>query len=167
MEEIIRVGVLTVSDRCARREREDASGPAVQAALPTDQYVIALYAVVADDKKTIQETLRRWADEYDCHVILTTGGTGLAPRDVTPEATERVLDKSAGNIAAYLAMEGMKKLPQAALSRAAAGIRGKTLIVNLPGSPAAASEYTKLLCNLLPHAVAVIRDEAVTHPTES
>jgi molybdenum cofactor synthesis domain-containing protein len=161
---MIRVGVLTVSDRCARREREDESGPAIQAALPADRYVIALYAVVPDDKKMIQETLRRWSDEYDCDVILTTGGTGLAPRDFTPEATERILHRSAPNIALYLALEGMKKLPQAALSRAVAGVRGNTLIVNLPGSPAAASEYAKLLDNLLPHAVAVIRDPTPVHP---
>jgi len=165
MEGLIRVGILTVSDRCARREREDLSGPAIQAELPVDRFVVALYAVVADDRKGIQETLKRWADEYDCHVILTTGGTGLAQRDITPEATEKVLDRPIPQIAAYLQSEGVKKLPQAALSRAISGVRGKTLIVNLPGSPTAAVEYTQLLSVLLPHAVAVIREDAPTHPT--
>ena len=164
MADMIRVGVLTISDRCSRRERDDASGPAIQSALPDDRYVVALYAVIPDDKKSIQETLRRWADEYSCDVILTTGGTGLSPHDHTPEATEKVIDRPVPGISLYLITEGIKTLPAAALSRGIAGMRGKTLIVNLPGSPGAASDYTRLLCNLLPHAVSVIRGEDAPHP---
>ena len=88
-ETVIRVGVLTVSDRCSRGEQEDLSGPAIQGGLPAEQFVVALQAIVPDDKKIIGETLRRWCDEYECDVILTTGGTGFSPRDVTPEATEK------------------------------------------------------------------------------
>jgi molybdopterin adenylyltransferase len=165
--EPIRVGVLTVSDRCSRGEREDLSGPAVKAALPGGMFVVALEAVVPDDKKTIAETLRRWCDEYDCAVILTTGGTGFSPRDVTPEATEKVLERHAPNISQFLLWEGLKQTPFAALSRGVAGIRGATLIVNLPGSPAGASDGTNSLVPLLPHAVDVLRVREIGHPTEA
>ena len=89
MGDVIRVGVLTVSDRCSRGEQEDQSGSAIQNALPAAGFVTALYAVVPDDKKVISDTLKRWCDEYSCDVILTTGGTGFSPRDVTPEAPKR------------------------------------------------------------------------------
>lgn len=161
---MIRVGVLTISDRCSRGEREDESGPAIQAALPTDQYVVALQAVVPDDKKTISETLRRWCDEYACDIVLTTGGTGLSPRDVTPEATQKVLERDAPNIMAFLLQKGLKQTPFAALSRGVAGTRGTTLIVNLPGSPSGARDNTLSLLPLLPHAVDVLKAQETGHP---
>ena len=166
MGELIRVGVLTVSDRCSRGEREDLSGPAVKSSLPGETFVVALEAVVPDDKKIIGDTLRRWCDDYGCDVILTTGGTGFSPRDVTPEATAKVLDREAPNISQFLLFESLKQTPFAALSRGAAGVRGATLIVNLPGSPSGAKDNTASLVPLLPHAVDVLRVRETGHPTE-
>ena len=165
MGELIRVGVLTVSDRCSRGEREDLSGPAIKDSLPGETFVVALEAVVPDDKRVIGDTLRRWCDEYGCDVILTTGGTGFSPRDVTPEATEKILDRAAPNVTQYLLWESLKQTPFAALSRGVAGIRGVTLIVNLPGSPSGARDNTRSLLPLLPHAVDVLRVRETEHPT--
>lgn len=161
---VIRIGVLTISDRCSAGEREDLSGPAIKANLPADQCVVVLEAIVPDEKKTIAETLRRWCDEYECDVILTTGGTGFSPRDVTPEATQKVLERDAPNLSQFLLWESLKQTPFAALSRGAAGIRGATLIVNLPGSPSGAGDNTASLAPLLPHAVDVLRVRETGHP---
>lgn len=166
MGELVRVGVLTISDRCSRGEREDLSGPAIKANLSRETFVVALEAVVPDDKKVIGDTLRRWCDEYGCDVILTTGGTGFSPRDVTPEATAKVLERDAPNISQFLLFESLKQTPFAALSRGVAGVRGATLIVNLPGSPVGAGENTDSLSPLLPHAVDVLRARETGHPTE-
>lgn len=161
----IRVGVLTVSDRGASGDREDLSGPAIQAELPEADFTVILYAVVPDDKKAITETLKRWCDQFDCDVILTTGGTGFSPRDLTPEATHKVIDRDAPNISQYLLLKGVEANPAAALSRGTAGVRGSTLIVNLPGKPAAARECTQWLKPLLPHAVDVLRNRETDHPS--
>jgi molybdopterin adenylyltransferase len=163
-ERPIRVGVLTISDRCDRGEQQDKSGPAIQAELAESEYVVALYAVTPDERKVISDTLKRWCDRFEVDVILTTGGTGFSPRDVTPEATRRVLERDAPNISQYLLAKGIKVSPTAALSRAVAGIRKQTLIVNLPGSPAGARQCTQWLKPLLPHAVAVLRGVARDHP---
>ena len=135
---MIRVGVLTISDRASRGEFVDRSGPAIAEALlaiSDSQFAVALTACIADDVKLISHTLKRWADDELCDCILTTGGTGLAERDVTPEATEKVLDQTLPYVAMHLALEGVKTVPTAVLSRGIAGARGRTLIVNLPGSP--------------------------------
>ncbi len=164
MAEVIRVGVLTVSDRCFGGEQQDLSGPAIQQALPADQFVVALQGVVPDDKRVIADTLRRWCDDYQCDVILTTGGTGFSPRDVTPEATRKIIQREALNLSQYVLWEGLKHTPFAALSRGIAGMRGATLIVNLPGSPQGAREGAECLVLLLPHAVDVALRRETSHP---
>ena len=162
----VRVGVLTVSDRCSRDEVRDESGPAVIEALGSPDFIVGYSAVVPDNRKSIATTLKRWVDDFDCDVVLTTGGTGFSPRDVTPEATSSVFDREAVNLAVYLLNESAKITVFAALSRGVAGIRKQSLIVNLPGSPKGARELTEILRPLLPHAVSILRDTTDQHLTE-
>lgn len=162
----VRVGVLTISDRCAAGTMTDLSGPAITNALPPDGFQLVLTAIVPDSRKSITETLRRWCDEFHCDVVLTTGGTGFSPRDVTPEATRRVLERTADNLAQLLLLKGIQKTPFAALSRGVCGTRGRTLIVNLPGSPGGAQDGVETLLPLLPHLVEVLRGHATEHPTD-
>ena len=165
MVDKIRVGVLTVSDRCSSGEQEDVSGKDVQNALPAETYIIALYAVVADDKKIITDTLKRWVDVYECDLILTTGGTGFSKRDVTPEATLRVIERTAPGLVQLLLAKGIKNHPFAALSRPVAGIRGETIIINLPGSPSGAKDGVKALLPVIPHAISILKGDAPTDHT--
>jgi molybdenum cofactor synthesis domain-containing protein len=166
---IVRVGILTISDRASHGEMEDLSGPAIQKALTKSKFIVAVYACISDDRKQITRTLRRWSDEDLCDCILTTGGTGLSDRDVTPEATIRALDRVLPHLATQIAMQGVKTVPTAVLSRGLAGARGRTLIVNLPGSPDGAAAGARLLTAVMPHAVAVLRGEgrAEIDPEES
>ena len=159
---MIHVGIMTVSDRCFRGEREDQSGPQLVALLPQDEYRVFLRVMVPDDEGEIAEQLEAMCDA-GCDVVLTTGGTGFSPRDVTPEATVSILDRNAPGIAELLRAEGMRRMPLAALSRGIAGIHGRTLIVNLPGSPGAVREGMETLMPLLPHAVALLRGESGGH----
>jgi len=154
------VGILTVSDSSARGEREDTSGPAIRAAVTRIGGEVQISAIVPDERDRIAATLMQWADERQLDVILTTGGTGLSPRDWTPEATLDVLERQAPAIPQALLMMSLQKSPHAMLSRAVAGIRGRTLIINLPGSPKAVTECMELLAPVLPHAVEVLRGEA-------
>jgi molybdopterin adenylyltransferase len=151
----VRIGVLTVSDRVSRGAMEDLGGPAIGAMLGSDEFEISRTGVVPDEADVIADTLVAWADG-GLDVILTTGGTGLGPRDVTPDATERVTDRSVPGIAEALRSEGQKHTAHAILSRGMAGVRGETLIVNLPGSPGGAREGAELLRAVLPHAVAIL-----------
>lgn len=155
---MIRFGILTVSDRSARGEREDLAGPTLKALLEESGYSSRLTAIVADEKNTIAHTLIEWSDVHSLDVILTTGGTGFAPRDVTPEATLSVIQKNAPGIAEAARAYSLKITPHAMLSRNVAGIRGKTLIINLPGSPKAAREILEYLLPIIPHAVSLLSE---------
>jgi molybdopterin adenylyltransferase len=143
--------VVTVSDSCARGEREDKSGPAVAQLLEQLKFSVVAREVVSDDSIKIQSLLIRLAQ--DVRLIVTTGGTGIAPRDVTPEATKAVCDRLVEGVSERMRAEGVKKTPFAALSRALCGVRGQALILNLPGSPAGAAESLGAVANLLPHAI--------------
>jgi molybdopterin adenylyltransferase len=152
----MRVAVLTVSDRAARRERPDASGPAVRERLERAAYRVVEMAVVPDEVPEIETVLRRWADGGEIDVVLTTGGTGIAERDRTPEATLAVCDRTVPGIGEAMRHAGLAKTPHAMLSRGVAGVRGQTLIVNLPGSPRAAVESLEAVLPALPHSVELL-----------
>jgi len=151
----IDVGVLTVSDKGSRGEREDLSGATIEKTI-SNIAVVVERAIVPDEFDAIAEELRRMADKLNVNLILTTGGTGFAPRDVTPEATLCVLDKLAPGIPEAMRAVGLAKTPHAMLSRAIAGTRGHTLIVNLPGGPKAVQECLEVLMPALPHAIAIL-----------
>lgn len=151
------VAVLTLSDKGSRGERADTSGPAIEELLGPLGATVRRRAVLPDDVERIAQTLREWADAGDLDLIVTTGGTGLAPRDVTPEATLQVLDRPAPGLAEAMRAEGLRHTPMAMLSRAVAGARGRTLIVNLPGSEKGVRESLTVLLPVLPHAVATLR----------
>jgi molybdopterin adenylyltransferase len=143
--------VVTVSDSCARGEREDRSGPGVAQLLQTLHFSVAMREVVPDDSIPIQNLLIRLAREV--RLVVTTGGTGIAARDVTPEATVAVCDRLLDGVAERMRSEGMKKTPFAALSRGVCGVRGRALILNLPGSPVGAMESLEAVAGLIPHAL--------------
>ncbi len=156
---MIRVGVLTVSDRSARGERPDLSGPALVEALSGQGWEVARTAVVPDEQSAIRQVLLDWCDKHNLHLIVTTGGTGFAPRDVTPEATAAVIQREAPGLAEAMRVDSLKVTPHAMLSRAVAGIRGRTLILNLPGSPKAALENLRTVLPVLPHAFELLWED--------
>ncbi len=163
----MRVAVLTVSDRAFRREREDRGGPAVEAAvrrlIPGAEVVET--TVIPDDEALIARNLARLADSAAADLVLTTGGTGLSPRDVTPQGTRAVLDYEVPGIAEAMRAATRAAVPSAILSRQTAGVRGRTLVVNLPGSPQGAVECLEAIASVLSHAIATLRGEAGdTHP---
>jgi len=152
----MRVCVLTLSDSVASGKYEDRSGPAVIARCRELGWQIVSACVLGDDRAAIEAFLTSTADSNDTDLILTTGGTGVGPRDVTPEATLAISEKLIPGFAEHMRAEGKKQTPRAILSRAAAAIRGTTMILNLPGSPRGAVESLNAVADLLPHAVAVI-----------
>ena len=149
---MIKVAILTVSDSCAQQKREDVSGQTIKEVLPSDKFEICGYKVVADEQNDIENELIRFADELSADIVLTTGGTGLGPRDVTPEATTAVCQKMVPGLAEAMRLEGLKKTRNAMLSRAVVGVRGNVLIINLPGSPRAVRESLESVLDVLPHA---------------
>jgi molybdopterin adenylyltransferase len=156
---MITVGILTVSDSCAQGRRQDASGPAIREALLMAGYVIGDERIVPDDRNAIVWELTRLTEEGGHEIVFTTGGTGLGPRDVTPEATASVCDRLVPGLGELMRAQGLKKTLSAVLSRGIAGIRGKTLIVNLPGSPKAVRESLEAILDVLPHAIEMMRGD--------
>jgi molybdopterin adenylyltransferase len=154
---MFRVGLLTCSDKGARGERLDTSADAVRNILPGDSYLIERYAVVPDEPEAIVAQLVDWCDREGLDLILTSGGTGLTPRDVAPESTLAVLEREIPGLAEAMRAASLAKTPHAMLSRGVAGMRGKTLIINLPGSPKAVRENLEVVLPALPHALEKIQ----------
>jgi len=159
MRGAIRVGILTVSDGVAWGERQDESGPAVEEWAAERGHVVVQKAIVADDAGSIASVLLEWTDARECDVILTVGGTGFTARDVTPEGTLQVVERQAPGIAEALRTGGARQTPYAWLSRGVAGLRGSTLIINLPGSVTGTRDGLSILDPLIGHAVQLLRGE--------
>lgn len=162
---MINLGILTISDKGWRGERADKSGQAVKESLSRLNPSLLKYEVVPDEAGVIAAKLTEWADEGSLDIILTTGGTGLAKRDVTPEATLSILDKTVPGLAEAIRAQTAAVTPFAILSRAVAGIRKKCLIINLPGSPQAVIECLEVILPVIPHALEIIRGEVTEHIT--
>ncbi|MGE0228602.1 MAG: molybdenum cofactor biosynthesis protein B [Dehalococcoidia bacterium] len=163
MEYVVRAAVLTVSDAGSRGERVDTAGPALVRMLSDAGFAVAETAMCPDEPEQISAFLRRWADDDDYAIILTAGGTGLSPRDRTPEATADVLDFRVDGMAESMRAAGLASTPRAMLSRGLAGVRGRTLIVNLPGSERGATENLATILPVLRHATDLLRGDAA-HP---
>ncbi|HVP91201.1 MAG TPA: MogA/MoaB family molybdenum cofactor biosynthesis protein [Terriglobales bacterium] len=155
----MKIGILTVSDKGARGEREDRSGPAIREMMEAAGAEVGGTRIVPDEPELIKAALVEWS-EAGLDLILTTGGTGFSPRDRTPEATRAVIEREAPGIAEAMRHAGMQKTPTAMLSRAVAGIRGATLIVNLPGSERSVRESLEAIMDALPHGIEVLKGEA-------
>jgi molybdopterin adenylyltransferase len=154
----IRIAILTVSDRSFRGERIDASGPSLRKECENLNWSVIAMKIVPDDNIKIQETLRNWCDHEICDLILTTGGTGFSPRDVTPEATIAIIQRNAPGLAEAMRAESKIFSPHAILSRGVVGIRGRTIIVNLPGSPTGAVENFLVITPVIPHAIELLHE---------
>lgn len=150
---MIKAAILTISDSCSIGKREDISGHTIEEILTRHNFQIRKKRVVPDSHEAIVKELKFFSDKTDADVVFTTGGTGLGPRDVTPEATKMVCKRMVPGLAEIMRFESLKKTPNATLSRSVAGIRNKTLIINLPGSPKAVKECLEIILPVLPHAV--------------
>lgn len=158
------IGVLTISDGAARGEREDLSGACIrELVMQLPAATIAASKIIPDEQEQIATTLREWSDQLCLNLILTTGGTGLAPRDVTPEGTLSIIEREAPGIAEALRAISLKYTPMAMLSRGVAGVRKKTLIINLPGSPKAVKECLDYALPVLPHAINLLTEGPKEH----
>ncbi len=147
------LGILTCSDMGSSGERLDTTGPAIKKALEPLGFDITCYEIIEDDQEKIMDKLKIWSDSKDVDLIITTGGTGLGPRDVTPEATRSVVDRLSPGLDEAMRRHGEKNTPFAVLSRGVSGIRGNCLIINLPGNPKAIKDSVEVLSNILPHAM--------------
>lgn len=155
----IRAAIITLSDKCSKGEREDESGQEVRRLIEGLGAVIGYYEILPDEKQRIREVLKHLSDSGEIDLIVTNGGTGVAPRDVTPEATREVIERELPGMAEAMRAESLKTTPLAMISRAIVGIRGQTLIVNLPGSPRAVRENLAVLLPALPHAIEKIKGD--------
>jgi len=150
-------GILTISDKGARGERQDTSGQNLKAIMASQGFDVKWYDIVPDEERTIEKTLVKWIDELHVDLVITTGGTGVAPSDVTPEATRRIIDREIPGIAEAMRLASLKKTPNAILSRGIAGIRKESLVINLPGSKKAAAENIEAVLAAIPHALDKIK----------
>lgn len=162
-----RAAIVTISDSVAQGSRQDVSGPAVRGILEESGWTVNSTEILPDDFNLIRERLGALAENTDIDAVFTSGGTGLGPRDRTPEATTSVMERSLPGLAELMRREGLKKTPRAALSRAVAGVKGKAVLVNLPGSPEGAEDSVKAILPILSHAVDVVRGEIGHPPAES
>ena len=159
----IGVGIVTISDSASRGERDDLSGPAIRDNLHRFGGTLRHREIIPDEQEIISQTLIHLVDDLHLDLVLTTGGTGLSPRDRTPQATQTILDYEVPGLAEAMRAESAKKAPMAYLSRAVAGVRQESLIVNLPGSPKACVEIIEVLASLLPHAIQILRGDVSEH----
>ena len=157
---MIKVGILTISDKGSRGEREDLSGKVIEEVVKKINGEVKYYQIIPDEKDIIQEELIKAVDKLHLDLILTTGGTGLAKRDVTPDATLEVIEKEVSGISEIIRSESFKKTNRAILSRGVAGIRKKSLIINLPGSPKGVRESLEIVLEALPHGIEILKGQA-------
>ncbi|MGD9393997.1 MAG: MogA/MoaB family molybdenum cofactor biosynthesis protein [Dehalococcoidia bacterium] len=160
---MFKLGIITISDKASSGKRPDRSGPLIRERFASTDSELVRYEVIPDEKELIAKKLAQWADEGNMDIILTTGGTGLAPRDVTPEATLSIVDKEVPGLAEMMRVKSFTITPNAMLGRAVAGTRKECLIINLPGSPKAVAECLEVIMPVLPHAVDVIKDRVPEH----
>src|SRR5689334_7940846 len=161
---MITIGVLTISDSASMGQREDLSGATIRSLVEQlPDVLVSSEAIIADEQNLITALLHEWSDELQLNLILTTGGTGLAPRDITPEATKAAIEREAPGIAEALRAISLHYTPMAMLSRGIAGVRGRTLIINLPGSPKAVKECLEYVLPVLPHAINLLTEGPKEH----
>jgi molybdenum cofactor synthesis domain-containing protein len=162
---VYRLAILTVSTSGSQGQREDTGSAAIKEVLTAPEYDVVRYEIVSDEKEIIAERMAEWADSPDVDLVVSTGGTGLGPRDVTPEACLSILDKEVPGLAEAMRAETLKFTPMAMISRSVAGIRSGTLIITLPGSPRGVKETLEVVKPVLPHAIELLQKESVNeHP---